>query len=107
MGQVLRGQARLAGVWLAEPRAQGDWEKAYSLARRTALGLAEANELVAMGSDGFSREGAVKAGFQMMPGLPVYLLDKKKKFSPPEGFQFQLCDNDGAFLDTGDAGYWS
>jgi hypothetical protein len=103
---VLRGQARLAGVWLATPGAE-DWEKAYSLARRTAFGLAEANELVAMGSDGMTREGAAKAGFHVAPGPPVFLLDKKKKFAPPEGFQFQLCDNDGAFLDTGDPGYWS
>jgi hypothetical protein len=36
---------------------------------------------------------------------PVFVLDKKGLFAPPPEFQFQLIDDDGAFLDVGRANY--
>jgi hypothetical protein len=103
---VLRGQARVAGVWLREPSREA-WAAAYFLARQTALRLKGAYEIVAVGSEGASRSGAAEAGFRIMQGPFVYLLDKHGKLSLSPEFQFQLCDDDAAFSDTGTASYWT
>ena len=103
---VSRGQARVAGVWLREP-TQEAWAAAYVLAQQTALRLKGAYEIVTAGSEGPSRQGAAQAGFRIMPGPLVYLLDKKRKLSLSSEFQFQLSDDDAAFHDTGMASYWS
>ena len=34
-------------------------------------------------------------------------LDRKKRFAPAPGFQFQLWDDDAAFLDGGSEAYWT
>ncbi|HYA18098.1 MAG TPA: hypothetical protein VEF06_11560 [Bryobacteraceae bacterium] len=99
---VVRGQARVAGVWLDESTTE-NWTEAFALARQ----VADGNELIAAGSDSMTREAAGRAGFHITPGAPVFLLDRKKKFAPPAGFQFQLCDDDAAFLDTGSEAYWT
>ncbi len=103
---VVRGQARVAGVWLREP-VQESWTAAFSLARRTALGLKGTNEVVVFGSESPSRIAAAQAGFRMMPGPIVYMLDKLKKLSLSQNFQFQLADGDLAFLDSGLSSYWT
>jgi len=103
---ALRGQARVAGVWLRKPSSEA-WTAAYSLAQQAALGLKDAYEIVAIGREGPSREGATLAGFRMKPGSPVFMLDKTGKLSLAPGFQFQLSDDDAAFLDTGTASYWA
>lgn len=103
---VLRGQARIAGVWLREP-SQQSYAAVYSLAIRAARGLPGANEVTAVGTKGMSGEGAERAGFDVTEGPWVYLLDKKKKLSLPADFQFQPSDDDEAFLDYGAANYWT
>ncbi|MEO8051851.1 MAG: hypothetical protein ABI833_15645 [Acidobacteriota bacterium] len=103
---VVRGQARIAGVWLRQPTCEA-WTAAYLLAQQTAMRMKEACEIVAVGSEGPSRLGAVQAGFRILQGPVVYMLDKKKKLSLSPEFQFQLSDDDGAFLDTGATAYWS
>jgi hypothetical protein len=104
---VLRGQARVAGVWLREP-ATDAWSAAYFLAQQVALRSKAANEIVAVGSeDTPSQSGAAQAGFRIAQGPTVYLLDKRKKLSLPRNFQFQLSDSDAAFLDSGTVSYWS
>jgi len=103
---IVRGQARVAGVWLREP-TQEAWPAAYFLSQQAALRLNGTYEVVATGSKGFSREAAAQAGFRIMPGPTVYVLDKKKKLSLSPDFQFQLCDSDAAFLDPGTTSYWS
>ena len=103
---VLRGQARLAGVWLREPTRE-TWAAAYFLTHRTALHLKGVYEIVTIGSEGPSREGAYEAGFRIVQGSSVYLLDKRRKLNLSPEFQFQLCDDDAAFLDSGTASYWT
>jgi hypothetical protein len=103
---VLRGQARVAGVWLREPNRES-WSAAFFLARQAALGLKGTNEVVVFGSESPSRTGAAQAGFRIMPGPVVYMLDKKKRLSLSPNFQFQLADGDLAFLDSGTSSYWT
>jgi hypothetical protein len=103
---VIRGQARIAGVWLREP-TQDAWAAAYFLAQQGAQGLPEVNEIVAAGTEGLSGVGAEHAGFQVKQGPWVYLLDKKKKLSLSPEFQFQSSDDDEAFLDLGNPSYWT
>jgi hypothetical protein len=103
---VVRGQARVAGIWLREPTEEA-WSAAYALAQQTALRLKGVCEIVAAGSSDSSRRGAAQAGFRILQGPPVYVLDKKKKLPPSPEIQFQLCDDDAAFLDAGTVSYWS
>jgi hypothetical protein len=103
---MVRGQARIAGVWLRRP-APDTWAAAYYVARQTASRLKGAYEIAVTGSDGFTREAAAKAGLQIMPGPSVYMLNKKKNAPLSAEFQFQLSDDDAAFLDSGGASYWT
>lgn len=103
---MVRAQARVAGVWLREP-SPDTWAAAYSLARQTAARCKEASEVVLMGSEGSSSEGAAHAGYRILRGPIVYVLDKKGKLRLSRQFQFQLCDSDLGFLDTGKASYWT
>ena len=103
---VLRGQARVAGVWLLNP-AEENWRRAYLLAQQAARRLSGANEIVARGSVGVSEQAAAEAGFRIMKHTPVYLLNKKGRLTLPEDFQFQLCDDDTAFLDSGQTSYYT
>lgn len=103
---LVRGQARVAGVWLRQPTREA-WTAAYLLAGETALGLKGAYELVASGSGGVSRQGAAQAGFRTVEGLPVYMLNKKRNLTLSAEFPFQLSDSDAPFLDAGTASYWS
>jgi len=61
---VLRGQARIAGVWLIEP-SPAAWAAAYCLATEAARAIPNANEIVAAGSDRASKEGAAMAGLRV------------------------------------------
>jgi hypothetical protein len=103
---VLRGQARVAGVWLREP-IQEAWTAAFFLARQAASALKGINEIVVFGSESPSREGAAAAGFRILQGPVVYLLDKQNRLSVSPNFQFQLADGDLAFLDSGRSSYWT
>ena len=103
---VVQGQARIACVWLHQP-TQDAWAAAYFLARRIARTQKEACEIVVAGCGKDSRIGAAQAGFRMMGGPAVYLLDKKKNLRLSPDFQFQLSDDDEAFLDTGSSCYWT
>ncbi len=103
---VLRGQARIAGIWLHEPDEAG-WQAAFVLAQQVARGLDGANEVVCAGTRGASEQAAERAGLRIIGSAPVYLLNKKGKLSLRDDFQFQMVDNDGAFLDDGMVGYWS
>ena len=101
---VLRGQARIAGIWLVEPSA-GAAAAAYCLATQAARAIPSANEIVAAGCDLPSLEGATMAGLRIVKGPDVNVLDEKKRLSLPADFQVQLCDDDAAFLDIGKSSY--
>jgi len=103
---ALRGQARIAGVWLRNP-SEENWRVAYILAQQTARQLAGANEVVARGSLAVSAQAAARAGLRILKQTPVYLLNKKEKLQLPDSFQFQLCDDDSAFLDSGETSYYT
>ena len=103
---VLRGQARVAGVWLDDPDREA-WQTAFSLAQQTALRTEGAYEIVAAGTEGASEQGAVRGGLRIVGHTPVYLLNKKGKLALPPDFQFQLADDDGFFLDLGCSSYWT
>jgi hypothetical protein len=103
---VLHGQCRLAGVWLQQP-CEERWQIAYLLAQENARKMEGANEIVARGSAGSSGQAAAKAGLRILKKTPVYLLNKKGKFKLPDNFQFQLCDDDSAFLDSGGTSYYT
>ncbi len=100
---LVRGQARMAGLWLRE--GESDWREAYALALRAAKEISGANEVIAVGTGAETKEAAAAAGFHVLDGPPVYLLNKKGKLRLPADFQFQLSDDDHAFLDTGAADY--
>jgi hypothetical protein len=97
---VLRGQARIAGVWLRNPDPEG-WQAAFSLAQRAATQLKEACEILVAGTEGPSEQGAARSGLRITGYNPVYLLNKKGKLTLPQNFQFQLSDDDRLFLDSG------
>ncbi len=103
---VLRGQARVAGVWFRDPD-QESWQAAFSLARQAAARLEGVCEIVAAGTVGVSEQGALLAGMRMATQKPIFLLNRKGKLSLPAEFQFQLCDDDVFFLDTGSSSYWT
>ena len=103
---VLRGQARVAGVWLRDPDREA-WQAAFSLAQQAATRLKGAFEIVAAGSEGSSEQGAVLSGLRIRGYNSVYLLNKKGKLCLPREFQFQLSDNDAFFLDAGNSSYWT
>lgn len=103
---ILRGQARLAGVWLREPSRQA-WTAAYYAARQVAAGLPGAYELVMHGTEGAARDSALQAGFRVRPGTTVFMLVKQDAQQLCRDFQFQLSDSDFAFLDTGTPSYWA
>lgn len=102
---VLRGQARIAGIWIRDPDPEG-WRAAYSLAQQAAMRLEGAYEVVAAGTEGASEQGAVRSGLHIMRYAQVYLLNRKGKLRLPRDFQFQLCDDDAFFFDPGYASYW-
>jgi hypothetical protein len=101
---VLRGQARIAGVWLIEP-SPAAWAAAYRIATEAARAIPNANEIVAAGTDRASREGAAIAGFRIVKGPNVNVLNEKNRLTLPADFQVQLCDDDAAFLDIGKSSY--
>jgi len=101
---VLRGQARVAGVWLIEPECEA-WQDAFSLAQQAARHTEGACEIVIAGSDGLSRQAAIISGMRILGDCPIYLLNKKGKLALPADFQFQLSDDDELFLDSGITSY--
>jgi hypothetical protein len=103
---VLRGQARVAGVWVRDPNPEV-WQAAFSLTQQTAERLEGACEIVAAGTEGPSERGAARSAWRILGHTPVYLLNKKGKFALQPGFQFQLSDDDAFFLDTGSSSYWT
>jgi hypothetical protein len=103
---LLRGQVRVAGVWLRDPDRE-TWQAAFSLAQQAARRLDKAYEIVAAGTEGLSEHAAIRSGLRIARYTPVYLLNKNGKFALPPDFQFQLADNDGLFLDLGTSTFWT
>lgn len=101
---LLRGQARVVGVWLGEPDADA-WQAAFTLAQQAAMRLDGACEIWLAGTEGPSEHGATRSGLRIVERTPVYLLNKKGKLALPTDFQFQLSDNDAFFLDAGNPAY--
>jgi hypothetical protein len=101
---LVQGQARLAGLWLAAP-SEDSFGAAYALAQRVGRSVGGACEFVAKGVEGAAERSAISAGLRVVAKAPVFVLDKKGLFAPPPEFQFQLIDDDGAFLDVGRANY--
>jgi hypothetical protein len=102
---LLHGQARVAGIWVRHP-GRDAWTAAYLLAQQTARRTG-GNEIVAAGCDGPARDAAIQSGFRILPGTPVFLLNKQQRLRLSPGFQLQLSDSDAAFLDGGSAEYWT
>jgi hypothetical protein len=100
---LVRGQARVAGIWLDGHR--NAWREAYALTQKAARRIPGANEVIVIGTGVETRGAAMSAGYRVVDGPPVYLLNKKGKLTLPPDFQFQLSDDDHAFLDTGAADY--
>ena len=103
---VLREQARVVGVWLYETDA-AVWGAAFALARQAAAQIGEASEIVAAGSPGSGEQAAVGSGFRIIRHVPVYLLDRGHKLALPPDFQFQLCDDDTFWWDSGRCSFWT
>jgi hypothetical protein len=103
---TLRGQARLSALSLRNAGPES-LRNAYTLAQQTALGLPDAYEVAVGGTVGISGDAAVAAGLRMIHTTPVYFLSQNGKFAFPENFQFQLSDDDAAFLDTGAASFYT
>jgi len=103
---VVRGQARLAGVWLHDPN-QTAWQAAFSLAHAASLHLEGVREFIAAGTAGTSEQGAVSAGLRIRTHTPVYLLNKGGNARLNGEFQFQLADDDALFMDLGGPNYWT
>jgi hypothetical protein len=101
---VLRGQARLAGVWLHKVNSEA-WQAAFCLAQQAAKRLEGANEIAVSGTDGPSALSASRSGLRIMGYTPVHLLNRKKNLALRPDFQFQLSDNDAFFLDSGNTCY--
>lgn len=104
---VVRGQARIAGIWLHNPSLSA-CSAVLGLLVLAARKIRDADELVISGTDGGPcREAAEHTGFHIVAGAPVFVLDKKKQLDLPAHFQFQLGDDDQAFLDSGAPDYWA
>src|SRR5205085_1748156 len=101
---VVRGQARLAGVWLRNA-SELDFRAAYTMAQRVARGIHDAYEFTTKGTKGVAERAVASAGLRIVAKAPVFLLNKKGLFKAPDELQFQLIDDDGAFLDIGRANY--
>ncbi len=103
---VVRGQARLSALSLRNAGLES-LRNAYTLAQQSALGLTDACEIAASGTAGVSGDAAVEAGLRMIQTTPVYFFSQNGKFAFPENFQFQLSDDDAAFLDIGAASFYT
>jgi len=103
---VLRGQARVAGVWLRDPGSKA-WQAAFSLARQVSARLEGACEIAVAGTAGPSEQAAIQSGLRIMGHTPVYIPKKGGKLALPPDFQFQLSDDDSLFLDSGNSSFWT
>lgn len=102
---IVRGQARIAGIWLHNATEAG-WQTAYTLAQRTARSVSGSPvEIVARGTEGITATAALKAGLRIQSRVPVFLLNASGKWVLPDNFQFQLADDDATFLDSGSHNY--
>jgi hypothetical protein len=97
---VLRGQARVAGVWLRNP-CQQHWTAAFAHALRTAAATEDACEITVCGSVGPSSHAVEQAGFRITGHVPGVLLSRRGTVTLPADFQFQMVDDDSAFMDLG------
>lgn len=103
---VVRGQARIAGVWLRYPDPE-TWKTVYVLAQQAAAQIEDAYEIAAAGTAGISEQAAERSGLRIVGHTPVHMLNKKGKLALPPDFQFQLSDDDALFRDVGSAAYWT
>ena len=101
---VALGQARVAGVWLKNPTEE-HWRAAFIVAQRVARRLPGAFEIAATGSVGESQKAASDAGLRVIQTTPVFFLSKQRNLALPKEFQFQMGDDDAAFLDLGQSAY--
>jgi hypothetical protein len=103
---TLRGQARLSALSLRNAGLES-LRNAYTLAQQTALGLTDAYEIAVSGTVGIGGNAAVEAGLRVIHTTPVYFFSQHGKFAFPENFQFQLSDDDAAFLDIGAVAFYT
>jgi hypothetical protein len=103
---VLRGQARVAGVWLHNPDCEA-WQAVFSLAQQAAMQFDGACEIMAEGTEGLSERCAALSGLRIMAHNPIYLLNKKKAVNLSPNLQFQFSDDHRFFLDSGDSYFLS
>ena len=93
-------QARLVGAWLETPDVES-WCMVFCLAQDAALRRTGASEFVARGSGDACAAGAGQAGLRIRGRKPVFLFQKRGRANSLS-LQFQLGDDDGAFLEAGD-----
>lgn len=103
---VVRRQARIAGIWLNNSSPL-TLHAAYSLAIRAAANLPGTAEIAVTGSGDIGAAAATEAGFRILGHKPVLLLNRTKRFQFSPEFQFQLSEDDEAWLDTGSPSYWT
>jgi hypothetical protein len=90
-----RLQARLAGVWLAEPTAE-NWRVAFNLAQTAALKRTDAVEFLARSASPAAAAGAAQAGMHVKDRERVLLGPKGRTELP--ALDYQLCDNDDVIV---------
>jgi len=100
---IVREQARVAGVWLENPSPE-NWRAAFHLAQDAALKRTGACEIVARGATAAGAAGAEQAGMRLRERTPVFLF-RKDSGAEPLPLQFQMSDNDSAFLGERSAGF--
>jgi hypothetical protein len=101
---MVRLQLRIAGIWLKHSSLEA-WRSVYALAQKAAVRFSGVCEIIAQGTGDINRDAAVSSGLRISSGVPVYILDREEKIG--ELPEFQLCDDDSAFLDSGESSYWS
>jgi hypothetical protein len=101
---MVRHQARLA-VWIDDPGPEAH-RIVYALAQDAARTIPDVFEIAVMGSSQATADAAVAAGFRLRKTDDVRIIDRTKVWpSGPPQLQFQNCDNDGIFLDDGEASF--
>ncbi len=96
---VVQKQARIVGVWLNYPSVS-NWRIAFELAQDAALRDTDACEITARGSKTMSGVAAEAAGMRVRNSDAVLFYRKgANKTIPP--LEFQIADNDTAFLNDG------
>jgi hypothetical protein len=100
---IVREQTRVTGVWLEKPSPE-NWRTAFHLAQDAALKYTGTSEIIARCATAASATAAGQAGMRLRARTPVFLF-RKGLGAEPLPLQFQLCDDDAAFLRERLAGF--